>query len=49
MLGTVEKMWNLNSGKKSPGESDLKVIEKEVVLEVERRDPRIWENKYEPG
>lgn len=36
-------MWNWNSGKKTAGESDLSVIDKEVVLEIEGIQG--WENK----
>lgn len=38
-------MWNWNSGKKTAGESDLRVIDKEVVLKIERRDPRMGKQR----
>lgn len=41
VLSTAEKMWNWSSGKKSAGESNLRVIDIEAILEVEKRYPRV--------
>lgn len=38
-------MWNWNSGKKTARESDLRVIDKEAVLEIEISDPRMGKQR----
>lgn len=37
----LKEMWNWSSQYKSTGESNLRAIDTEAVLEVERRDPKI--------